>query len=247
MKGAGEETDLAWCAADLHLENDDPVLQVFLEWVEEFRRSGAPALVLLGDLFQVWIGLESTQGEEQKRVLDAMALLVRGGKTVVYLPGNRDYFVEEVEPRTGLVVAERWDLDSPAGKVRFEHGDLVNTSDDQYLRWRRFSRTRLTRLLFKALPARAQLALARRLEKRFARTNLSYKAYDPAAELSAWAQKAAEEGIASAVLGHFHKDEERTAAGVRVRLLPQFRDEGLHLRIAADGSWRLLPAAARGA
>ena len=49
--------DLAWCAADPHLSIGDPALSVFLTWLQDFERAGAPNLILLGDLFQVWIGL----------------------------------------------------------------------------------------------------------------------------------------------------------------------------------------------
>jgi hypothetical protein len=79
------------------------------------------------------------------------------------------------------------------------------------------------------------------LESRLTETNPEYKAYEPARELDAWAMRLAAEGVRAAAVGHFHRDEEREAAGVRIRFVPQFREEGLHLRVGADGSLAVLP------
>jgi UDP-2,3-diacylglucosamine pyrophosphatase LpxH len=219
----------------------DPVLPVFSEWLKAFRASGVPDLVLLGDLFRIWIALESAETDDQKKVLRELADLASEGRRVVYVVGNRDYFAREAGRARGLEVAECWDLCLPGGgRMRFEHGDGINTSDRQYLRWRRLSRSAPMRWAFLALPGACQRRLARRLERRFTETNLEYKAYDPARELEAWAARLAGEGVRAAVVGHFHREEEREAAGVRIRLMPQFREEGLHLRVRADGSLAVL-------
>lgn len=239
--------DLAWCAADAHLVEGDPALPVFSAWLGAFEASGAPNLVLLGDLFRVWIALASAQADHQARVLRELARLAGEGRRVVYVVGNRDYFAEASGGAFGLEVAERWDLGLPGGgRMRFEHGDLINTSDRQYLRWRRLSRSAPVRWAFLALPGGCQRRLAHRLENRFTETNPEYKAYDPARELEAWAARLAAEGVRAAAVGHFHRDEEREVAGVRVRFVPQFREEGLHLRVGADGGLAVLPFA-RGA
>lgn len=234
--------DLAWCAADAHLYDGDPALPAFSSWLKAFERSGAPDLIVLGDLFRIWIALGSAQTAGQEQILRQLADLAASGRRVIYIVGNRDYFVEAARRAHGFEVAQHWDLVLPGGvRVRFEHGDLINTSDRQYLRWRRFSRSAPLRTAFRALPASWQRALARRLESRFAETNPGYKAYDPARELETWAGELRSEGVGVAVVGHFHRHEERDAAGVRVLLLPQFREEGFHLRVGADGSLAVLP------
>jgi UDP-2,3-diacylglucosamine pyrophosphatase LpxH len=231
---------LAWCAADPHFEQGDPALDIFFRWLEAFEASGTPNLCLMGDLFQVWIGLPHIQSEEQKQVLSALGRLAAAGRRVVYLMGNRDYFVEDLAQGAGLLAREAWDLEiSGGGLVRFEHGDLINTSDRGYMRWREVSRAGTVRALFSVLPASKQLDIARRLERRLARTNLRYKAYRPQKELERWAERLSSEGVSQVVLGHFHVDEVVHAGGVEIRFLPQFREDGLHLRLAADGSHRL--------
>lgn len=237
--------DLAWCAADAHLYDGDPVLPLFSGWLEAFEESGTPDLIVLGDLFRVWIALGSAQTPCQGEILRQLADLVAGGRRVIYIVGNRDYFAEAAGSVYGFAVAQSWDVVLPGGgRVRFEHGDLINTSDRQYLWWRRFSRSAPLRAAFRALPSGWQSALARRLERRFEKTNPAYKAYDPARELAIWAGSLRSEGVTGVVVGHFHRDEEREAAGVRVRFMPQFREEGLHLRIGVDGTLDVMSFAA---
>ncbi|MGC8723809.1 MAG: UDP-2,3-diacylglucosamine diphosphatase [Acidobacteriota bacterium] len=232
--------DLAWCAADPHLSIEDPALPVFLTWLQDFERAGARHLVLLGDLFQVWIGLPGAQTPEQESVLTALSRLAKNGRKVIYLAGNRDYFMEELARWSPIRVCDHWDLvtEGPA-RIRFEHGDLINTSDANYLRWREFSRARTVRRLFQLLPAEGQLRLARHLEGRLAGTNAAYKSYFPERELSVWARRLKAEGVNSAVLGHFHLNRVVRQEGVEIRFLPQFREEGVHLRVARDGAQTL--------
>ncbi len=233
--------DIAWCAADPHFAPDDPAIPLFLRWVGAFIESEAENLVLLGDLFQIWVGDGRSLSASQTAVLDAATRAARGGRRVVYLAGNRDYFVESEAVRRGILAPERWDLAAGPVRLRFEHGDLINTSDRPYLGWREFSRSGAVRALVGSLPPRWSEALARVLEKRLSDTNRAYKAYRPGKELRTWAEGLAGEGIEGAVLGHFHRDAEEVVAGVRVRFVPQFREEGYHLRVDARGCFRLLP------
>ncbi len=232
-------TDLAWCAADPHFGHGDAALETFHRWLDAFRAGGVPTLVLLGDLFEVWIGLPSVQTEDQRAVLEALKGLTGEGRRVVYLRGNRDYFIEEPLAEAGVLLQDQWDMEAQAGTVRFEHGDLINTSDSNYLRWREISRSGTVSGLFRLLPASRQRALAERLERSLGKSNAYYKAYRPDQELRRWAEGLRAEGVATAVLGHFHVDEAVEVAGVNVRFVPQFRTGGEHLRVAPDGSTAL--------
>lgn len=231
--------DLAWCIADPHFGPGDPALEAWDRCVGEFLRTGVPTMVLLGDLFPVWIARPRPGSEEEAEIRMSLDLLRESGRRVIYIVGNRDYFLENIPAGTFDEIAERWDLPTASGAVRFEHGDLINTSDGNYLRWRRLSRSRPVSLLFRALPGWVQRRVAEKLERALDRTNRSYKEYRPEAELAAWAGRLSGEGYAGAVLGHFHRDAEEVAEGLRIRFVPQFREDGAHLRIRADGSWSL--------
>lgn len=232
--------DIAWCVADPHFGPGDPALEVFGRCVAAFGESGAQTLVLLGDLFRVWLARPEPRTDEEAHLLVSLQILRGRGCRVVYLAGNRDYFLERLPAGTFDVLAERWDVETPSGRTRFEHGDLINTSDRNYLRWRRFSRSRPVSLLFHALPGGLQRRIAGRLERALDSTNRSYKEYRPEAELAAWAGTLRSAGYTGAVLGHFHRDAEEVVEGLRIRFLPQFREDGAHLRIRENGSWSLV-------
>ena len=100
--------DAVWSMADPHFHEGDPALGTFFAWLEAFRRSGTPDLVLLGDLFRVWVGLPGAQGREQREVLGALGALASEGRRVVYVVGNRDYFAEEAGRAAGMLVSEGW-------------------------------------------------------------------------------------------------------------------------------------------
>ena len=237
--------DVAWCAADPHFEAGDGALAVFHRWLDDFAARGPETLVLLGDLFSAWVALPAALSAEQREAVDHLAALGPRGRRLVFLVGNRDYFVEALRPSAFAVVAERWDLDLPGGgRVRFEHGDLVNTSDRAYLRWRLLSRSAAVSGLVRVLPGGLQRRFALRLERAMAPTNREYKATFPQAELARWAQAARAEGCTAAVLGHFHLDRTEAVEGLTVRFAPQFREEGAFLVLREDGSHDLRRAAA---
>jgi UDP-2,3-diacylglucosamine hydrolase len=229
-------SDLAWCLADPHFERGDPALATFRRWIDSFLAHDVRTLVLLGDLFQVWVGLPAVETNEQRAVLSALGQVVAAGRQVVYLRGNRDYFIEEPLSVAGVLLRDQWDLGAPGNLIRFEHGDLINSSDQNYLRWRELSRSATVSALFQLLSPARQRALALKLERSLGQTNAYYRTYRPERELHQWASRLASQGVHTAVLGHFHVDEATHLAGVDIRFVPQFREDGAHLRVRDNGS-----------
>jgi UDP-2,3-diacylglucosamine pyrophosphatase LpxH len=229
-------TDLAWCLADPHFERGDPALGTFKRWIDVFLAQDVPNLVLLGDLFHVWVGLPAVETDEQRAVLSTLGRAVAAGRQVVYLRGNRDYFIEGSLSEAGILLQDQWDLGAPGELIRFEHGDLINSSDQNYLRWRELSHSATVSALFQLLPPARQRALAHKLERSLGNTNAYYKTYRPERELNQWASRLASQGVRTAVLGHFHVDESTRLSGVDIRFVPQFREDGAFLRVGADGS-----------
>ena len=226
-----------WCMADPHFSDGDPALDTFLSLLKEFGESPASTLVLLGDLFDVWVALEDSQTPGQSAVIGDLTELSRGGKSIVYLVGNRDYFAEGLVPEPFAFAGTRWDCLLGGKKYRFEHGDLINSSDRRYLRWRAFSRSRAVAGFFKFLPAALRRRLARALAVKLAGTNREYRAYWPEREMREWARELSGRSYGAAVLGHFHVERELLYEGLKIITLPQFREDGKHLRITSTGEW----------
>jgi UDP-2,3-diacylglucosamine pyrophosphatase LpxH len=228
---------VAWCVADPHLREDDQVLGLFYRFLEEFSSRGPETLVVLGDLFAAWIALPGALAPYQRALLDKFLELRASGRVLVFIVGNRDYFVESLEPQPFNFVGERWDMKLGNGaRLRFEHGDLINASDRNYQRWRLFSRSAAVSHAVAVLPGRLQASLAKRIEKALEPTNRSYKAYSPKPELDRWAQSVQSDGCTAAVVGHFHEERRVMANGLSVHFAPQFRERGPFLVVHSDGS-----------
>lgn len=239
------ESDAAWCLADPHFGREDDAIPVFHRWLALFLRSEARRLVLLGDLFEVWVGPREALTEAQAGVLEALARTAES-RPVTYLAGNRDYLVAEEVARLGISVRESLRITAGGRCFHFEHGDLINTSDRPYLAFREVARSAAARAFAGALPPRWAARLGLFLERRLAGTNRVFKRYEPVRELERWAADLKVHGVDEAVVGHFHRGGTVPSGGLLVRFVPQFREEGLHLRIGPGGSAALFALGGEG-
>lgn len=235
-------TGYAVVVADGHFDGDPAALQQFLAFLQMLSASpDAQALYILGDLFTLWLGAPGLQLPHQAAVVQAFQELTDQGKDVVYVEGNRDYFLRPQyaagRPFTDIATEG---LDARVGdqRVYFAHGDLVNGQDTQYRRWRRFSRNRVLYALFTALPRCVALRLAQTLERSFRGTNQRHKADFPADTCRHFAHTRFPHADI-VVLGHFHHQyhyaaeyQGRTKA---LYVLPAWKDCPIYLRIPHHG------------
>src|SRR5215467_429184 len=121
---------------DAHLREGDEEAPAFVRFLDALPRD-IRTLVILGDLFAVWIGSPDLIRRHHRDVLDALARLRARGCSLVYVEGNHDYFLGRLYAR------ELFDDFSPdtldlilAGRLtHLAHGDLVNRRDRQYRTW----------------------------------------------------------------------------------------------------------------
>ena len=229
---------------DVHLEavNDD--LRAFVELLDRLERDGCRRIVLLGDLFNLWIGRRALERPHQTAVVEKLQELRSRGVAVRYLEGNRDYRVGACY--TGVALDDSTDaglVERFGGRRLFAvHGDLVNVEDRQYRAWRRFSRTRLPWLLLGMLPRATQLRLSDDMEQRMRGSNLEYKQEFPESMVRAYAAPYLVAGHDAVVLGHFHVERELTVdepAG-RIFVLPEWKQSRRHLEVDGDGDIRFV-------
>ncbi len=230
-----EDRDLVFIG-DVHLDRDDPALDDFLAFLDRLAGSCA-RVVLMGDLFNLWIGRRELEQPHQAAVVERLHALRRRGIVVRYVEGNRDYRIADGyaggplddAPVDGLV--ESW------GGLRLFaiHGDLVNVADRQYRSWRRLSRSRFFWALFNAVPRGRRLKLAEDLESRMRSTNLEHKAAFPADAVRAYARPLLDGGHDAVVLGHFHVEKDLPCGDGRVLVLPEWKGSRRHLRVSAGG------------
>ena len=135
-------------AGDVHLSPEHPGVAARFERFLEGLRGRCSTLVLLGDVFDTWVGRR--QGRDR----------------LAFVAGNRDYAFDGRDEGGALpvevwpdVVRTTWGGRS----VCLTHGDLLCTADAAYLGMRRFLRSAPARAGLAALPYRAATYLARGL------------------------------------------------------------------------------------
>ncbi len=225
--------------ADLHLDPLRPAgIAALLRWLT--RIQGAPALLVLGDLFEFWIGPVQARDEPVAAVLQALAAAVRSGTALHLVHGNRDFLLgSDFERTTGARVHPDpivGRLPSGARAVLL-HGDELATLDRSYQRLRSVLRSAPVRGLARGLPAGLSRALARRLRRR----SLSAVAAKPPARMdlqaAAAGELAARHGARFVVCGHAHRfREEHLPGGVCWTVLDAFGGERDVLAVGSDGS-----------
>lgn len=206
--------------ADAHLGGPGGPAGPLIEQLRALPGQGCTRLILLGDLFQAWIGSPKFETPEIAAVVAELRALRRLGLRVDYIEGNRDFFL------AGSVYADAFDsigreVAFEAGGVRWlaVHGDGLNDRDRQYLFWRWLSKSALSRFLVLSTPARFARRFVARTEDRLSRTNFKHKRAIPEAAIRGYAERRLAEGHDALLLGHFHEERRWDVAGGRVWLL----------------------------
>lgn len=206
--------------ADSHLGGPGGPAGPLIEQLDALPGAGCTRLVLLGDLFQAWIGSRRFETPDVAAVAAALGRLRRAGVRIDYIEGNRDFFL------AGSPYADAFDsvgreVAFTAAGVRYlaVHGDGLNDRDRQYLFWRWLSKSRLSRALVLRTPRRFARRFVGSTEERLSRTNFKHKRALPERPIRAYAERRLAEGHDVLLLGHFHEAQEWEVAGGRVRLL----------------------------
>lgn len=191
--------------ADLHLDVDagpsaEPVLE-FLAFLE--RAHGAPALVVLGDLFEYWLGKSQANSPGGRAVLTALA----GFPGALYfVPGNRDVLAGSELEATGLTLAPDG-LVAEVGegeRLLLLHGDELCIRDASYLRLRRWLRRPAVRVVLRALPATVGRGIAQRLRSHSKKAVPAKAPLDVTQDLGEAALRLRAAFATQLVVGHAH-------------------------------------------
>ncbi len=225
---------------DLHLDVANS------EQVDSFCRrmralAGIPRLVILGDLFEYWVG--PAQLDSARVVIDGMRELVDGGTAIDVIPGNRDFLLEKhFERRSGARLRSNGMVGLlPSGtetdqRVLLIHGDELCTLDLPYQRMRRVLRSRPLRFFAASIPG----PIARWLASRLRRASTKAIEYKPNAAMdqqeAACREYAAKASCRSLVCGHAHRyRDQRLSDGLRWFVVDAFGGERDTLRVSAAG------------
>jgi UDP-2,3-diacylglucosamine hydrolase len=202
----------------------------------------ASRVVLIGDLFDLWIGRRTFEQAHHRTVIDALAQLRRDGTEVDYVEGNRDFRVADDYLGEAF---DRWSdrglVETHAGQSLFAiHGDLANPTDRVYRAWRRLARSSLMWWFINLLPRSRRYRFAERLELRLQGANVEFKREFPETHVREYAARYLGQGHSTVVLGHYHVEQDLSARAPsppgRIVVLPLWRETFRYFRVGADGT-----------
>jgi len=211
-----------WFFTDLHLRAEEPgEVEAFVRTLSE-APPDLECLVVMGDLFDAWVGPAQWEEPAFQPLAAALAGLGRRGVRVVLLRGNRDVLLDRAAGmRVGAEVADGVLLETPEGKILATHGDEYCLRDASYQRLRRWLRRRWVRGLIRHLPYAVRRWGAARM-RAASRQAVSRKPLDVLAlEVGAIPPALEARGAVKALIGHLHVARETPLAGGKsLRILP---------------------------
>lgn len=156
----------AFFISDVHLSRmASPTGEALLSLLKKAQKE-ASLFVILGDLFDIWVGSGKAFQKEYAPVIKALREL-KEKCPVYYFEGNHDFHLDkfwtkelDLEIFTGPKNFEFGGL-----KIRAEHGDEINRKDHGYLFLRWFLRTPPLKVLIENLPSRLVLGIGQRASK----------------------------------------------------------------------------------
>ena len=241
--------------ADAHLNQDDDHCRTFLQMASIATAEDVP-MFLLGDMFDLWFGVAEFTFDFQKPIVARLKELRNRGLRIVYVEGNRDFYLGREHEGTTLDLVCIGNLQFMVGglQVHLTHGDTVNKADLWYRFWKTISKSRIANRLVSYLPNWLFLPMAKRLERKLKRYNRRHKESFPEESCRRYATDRFAEGTDIVMMGHFHQEklmsQDRDAdinrglgtdigAGERKKLvavLPSWKEAYRYFYIAADGS-----------
>jgi len=191
--------------SDLHLTAERPrTLTRFLRFMHE-DAPAHPELVILGDLFEFWIGDDA--GSAAAPVIGALAAAARAGQRVLIMHGNRDPLLGRDFARAcgASLLADPIASEVAGTRTLLAHGDAWCTRDSAYQQFRAMVRQPDFQRAFLAKPVPERIAIARsaRLQSETEKAVKAMDIMDVTTEAVAGAMASA--GVARVIHGHTHR------------------------------------------
>jgi UDP-2,3-diacylglucosamine hydrolase len=116
--------------SDLHLHPHDEAIKARFDGFVLWAKSKVNSIYILGDFFHVWPG-DDAQSAWSLGIATQLHSLVAAGKSVYFLPGNRDFLLGKQFARLAAwkVLPDPVVIELGKDKILLSHGDRFCTSD----------------------------------------------------------------------------------------------------------------------
>lgn len=181
---------------------------------------GVDFLILLGDIFHVWVGSRRFETAEVQKVVPHLRALRARGVRVDYVEGNRDFFLAGSPYEDAFDhIALETSFEVGGKKILAVHGDGLNDRDRQYRFWRWLSKSPPSRFMILNLPGPLARRAVHSTERHLAQTNFRHRKRLPEAAIRRYGERRLAEGYDELLVGHFHEPHTYDLPHGRVRLL----------------------------
>jgi UDP-2,3-diacylglucosamine hydrolase len=193
--------------SDVHLQSSDR--ETFDAWRRQMQETEADAVLLLGDIFEVWVGDDAAAPGSFEAECAAVLREAASRRPVFFLHGNRDFLVGELFLRDhgATLLQDPCRFEFGARTWLLSHGDALCTDDLRYMAFREESRAPQWQASFLALPlgARRDIARKMRLQSESIQESTTVHADIDAMEARRWLLSA---NASVLVHGHTHRPGE---------------------------------------
>ncbi len=153
--------------SDLHLSSHQESLQnLFYDFLQ------GPALMaekiyILGDLFDVWVGMD-LHTDFYKKIARAFKALSSQGIQLFFMAGNRDFLLQNAFLKEANItkIDDHSIISLYGNNVLLSHGDKLCSQDIVYQRYRKVAQHPITKKLFLLLPKRSRTRIGNKLRQR---------------------------------------------------------------------------------
>ncbi|PAT34721.1 UDP-2,3-diacylglucosamine diphosphatase [Vandammella animalimorsus] len=239
------------CVADMHLQRSQP--GTWAAFAHYLRHTPAQHVLLLGDVFEVWVGDDALRepGSFEAEAAQLLRACTQAGKALYLMHGNRDFMIGQgFAQATGVQLLPdpcvlQLGSSPDAPRWLLSHGDALCTDDLPYQQFRAMSRQPQWQQHFLAQPLAARRTLASHIrseseQRKQGQDSSNYVDLNPAATCQ-WLQHSS---CATLIHGHTHcpgehalgqglarivlSDWDADAQPPRLQALRLRSDQGLH-------------------
>jgi UDP-2,3-diacylglucosamine hydrolase len=209
--------------SDLHLcdendaEHDGPAtVQAFVSFIDALSNDAqCSMLIVLGDLFEVWLGDDAAATKASRAVLKSFRQMHAAGKAVLLMHGNRDFLLGENfshQAQCTLVRNDALVVHYQNHRIALVHGDEQCADDLAYQQFRAMVRKPewQAQFLRKPLSERQAVARAIRSESEHNKSQQGYTDVNAAAALALME----ETQCPTLIHGHTHEGKSHQVRGL---------------------------------
>jgi UDP-2,3-diacylglucosamine hydrolase len=150
--------------SDVHLHAAMP--RTFEAWKSHLLNTPADAVVMLGDLFEVWVG-DDVRHDDFEATCTEVLRACSQTRALAFMPGNRDFLVgPEWLSQAGIkALADPTVLQAFGQRYLLSHGDALCITDTDYLTFRAQVRSDAWQTQFLRQPLQERQRLARAMRE----------------------------------------------------------------------------------